>query len=232
MQTVSLKLTSKFAHFKKPETNNNPCTYAFMHKCAFLGFMGAVLGIQRGKMNFEQYCNDFLYGIKTVNPVFKESASFTQIKITPNELDEYFKNGKKGIRYIELLVNPCYEITLTLKNTRATEMFEKFVYSIKHQETCFPVYLGIASCQCDFEYLGEFECSVLSNGVFETEYIFSFEHKVSPTDVLECVCDKLPIAENNDWQYTQYTNVVSPNKNTKVNGNYYQLSNGTTLWMI
>lgn len=232
MQTIKLKLSSKFAHFKKPETSNNPCTYAFMHKCAFLGFMGAVLGIERSKMNFEQYCNDFLYGIKVTNPVIKESSSFTQIKVTPLEFARFFKEKKRGIRYVELLSKPCYEIVFALKNTSSFEMFNNFVNSIKKQETCFPVYLGIATCQCDFEYLGEFESSNLKNSEFKTEYVFSFEHETSPSEVLECVCDKVPIAENNNWQYTQYANVVSPNKITKVIGNHYQLSDGTSLWMI
>lgn len=231
MVAISLKLSSKFAHFKKPETNNNPCTYAFMHKCAFLGFMGAVVGIQRGKMDFERYCTDFLYGVKVINPVVKESTGFSQIKVTPEELERFFKENKRGIRYIELLSNPCYEIIFALKNLSSTDEFEKFVHSIKCQQTYFPVYLGIATCQCDFEYLGEFEVSALKNGEFQTEYVFSFEHKVFPGDVLDCVCDKIPIIKNNDWQYTRYLNVISPNKVTKVHGDYYQLNNGVALWL-
>ena len=79
MRGFLFNIEGNWAHFKKPETNNNPLTHDFITKSALVGLIGAVLGIEREKMRplFPQLCEDLLYGVQTVNPVKKESWGFT-----------------------------------------------------------------------------------------------------------------------------------------------------------
>ena len=50
MNGFQLQLMGNWAHFKKPETNNNPLTHDIIPKTALLGLIGAVLGIERREM--------------------------------------------------------------------------------------------------------------------------------------------------------------------------------------
>ena len=46
MKGLQLNVEGNWAHFKKPETNNNPLTHDLITKTALIGMIGAVLGIE------------------------------------------------------------------------------------------------------------------------------------------------------------------------------------------
>jgi CRISPR-associated protein Cas5 subtype I-B len=50
MKGFQLEISGNWGHFKKPETNNNPLSHDFITKTAFIGMIGAVLGIERQEM--------------------------------------------------------------------------------------------------------------------------------------------------------------------------------------
>ena len=50
MKGFQFKIDGDWAHFKKPETNNNPLSHDLIPKTALIGMIGAVLGIEREKM--------------------------------------------------------------------------------------------------------------------------------------------------------------------------------------
>ena len=50
MKGLQFKIDGDWAHFKKPETNNNPLSHDLIPKTALIGMIGAVLGIEREKM--------------------------------------------------------------------------------------------------------------------------------------------------------------------------------------
>ena len=79
MKGAILNIRGNWAHFKKPETNNNPLTHDFITKTALVGMMGAVLGIEREQMKsqFPLLTRGLLYGVQVVNPVKKISWGFT-----------------------------------------------------------------------------------------------------------------------------------------------------------
>ena len=47
MKGFQLEIKGNWGHFKRPETNNNPLSFDIMPKTAFIGMVGAVLGIKR-----------------------------------------------------------------------------------------------------------------------------------------------------------------------------------------
>lgn len=50
MKGFQLEIKGNWGHFKRPETNNNPLSFDIMPKTAFIGMVGAVLGIKREAM--------------------------------------------------------------------------------------------------------------------------------------------------------------------------------------
>lgn len=79
MKGFQLTISGNWAHFKKPETNNNPLTHDLITKTALIGMIGAVLGIDRSEMRekFPHFSEDILYGVSLLNPVKKISWGFT-----------------------------------------------------------------------------------------------------------------------------------------------------------
>lgn len=79
MKGFQFKIDGDWAHFKKPETNNNPLSHDLIPKTALIGMIGAVLGIERKKMKFlfPQLSEDLLYGVELLKPVTKTSCGFT-----------------------------------------------------------------------------------------------------------------------------------------------------------
>ena len=79
MKTAMLCVQGNWAHFKKPETNNNPLTHDFLTKTALLGMIGAVLGKERDAMKglFPRLSEDLRYGVALLRPVKKQTWSFT-----------------------------------------------------------------------------------------------------------------------------------------------------------
>ena len=73
MKGLQFKIDGDWAHFKKPETNNNPLSHNLIPKTALIGMIGAVLGIEREKMKslFPQLSEDLLYGVELLKPVKK-----------------------------------------------------------------------------------------------------------------------------------------------------------------
>ena len=78
MKAWKLCIAGDWAHFKRPETNNNPLSHDFITKTAFTGMIGAVLGISRNEMKeqFPILSEALLYGVYP-GIVKKESWSFT-----------------------------------------------------------------------------------------------------------------------------------------------------------
>lgn len=73
MKGFQFKIDGNWAHFKKPDTNNNPLSHDLIPKTALIGMIGAVLGIEREKMKslFPQLSEDLLYGVELLKPVKK-----------------------------------------------------------------------------------------------------------------------------------------------------------------
>src|SRR5437870_4797115 len=86
METAMLRIAGHWAHFKKPETNNNPLTHDFITKTALIGLIGAVLGIDREQMRplFPVLSEDLRYGVALESPVWKQSWAFTLRRFDPD----------------------------------------------------------------------------------------------------------------------------------------------------
>src|SRR5437764_6427912 len=110
MKGVLFELKGNWAHFRKPETNNNPLTHDFITKTALIGLIGSVLGIERNAMKnlFPTLSDDLLYGVRINNAVKKESWAFTLRKVI-DVLD-------RAPKQMEFLKNPVNTIALALRD--------------------------------------------------------------------------------------------------------------------
>lgn len=239
MKGVLFELKGNWAHFRKPETNNNPLTHDFITKTALIGLIGAVLGRERKEMAelFPTLSDALLYGVRINNAVKKESWSFTLRKV----VDVLEKAPKQ----MEFLKNPVNTIALALKNENSIENFEQFVNAIERSEAKFTPVLGLHNCPAELQFIkaGEFQVRQSKDKeVFQTK---GFIKKSQLTDFavskllsakFRLGVERIPTFQNNDfWNLPdRYEPVIYPSENNEVfaQGEYYEFTDGSQWTLI
>lgn len=233
MKGSILKITGNWAHFKKPETNNNPLTHDFITKTALVGMIGAVLGIERNEMRsiFPVLTSGLLYGVQVVNPVKKISWGFTsRSAIHPT--------GVGSPKYFEILKEPQFRVAISLKETIADIFYSHFIKAIKQSKSTYDPVLGWHNCPAELHLEEEGEFTDLENGSFDAKCFFSKNHKPDIESIthFRIGFEKIPTFQNDDfWNLPdKYIEVLYPSVNEciKVDGEYYNFMDKEKWWLI
>jgi CRISPR-associated protein Cas5 subtype I-B len=232
MKGATVKIEGNWAHFKKPETNNNPLTHDFITKTAFIGLIGAVLGIEREAMRplFPQLSEDLLYGVQMLEAVKKESWSF-KLRYAANLYE------KRPVQ-MEFLKNPQFLVAVALQNERSSEIFQNFLKAVGNSEARFTPVLGLHNCPANLSLSvkGEF---TKNSGSFKTRsFVTSENHDlkdVSQTKDFRIGLDKIPTYQNEDfWNLPErYKQVLypAPKCELSVDGEYFRFTDGSN-WVL
>ena len=237
MKAFQLIIAGNWAHFKKPETNNNPLTHDFITKTAFVGLIGAVLGIEREKMRplFPILCEDLCYGVQILQPVKKETWGFTMRKAV-NLLE-------KAPKHLELLKNPKYKISLALHSERSEGIFVQFLESIKSKHADFTPVLGLHNCPADLSFISKGSFSEKQSGSFAAKCFVTRKHSLvlRESPQFRIGLDKIPTFQNDDFwnlpdKYIEviYPEVSRPSEDQKINvtGDFYEYDDGEPWCLI
>ena len=232
MEAVQIVIEGRWAHFKKPETNNNPLTYSFITKTALIGLIGAVLGKERDEMRllFPQLSEDLLYGVQVVKPIKKETWSFTMRKAV-NIME-------KAPKAMEFLKDPKFIASIALAGQRSKNVFSKFVSYIQNNEACFTPVLGLHNCPASLSLFEEGQFSKKHNGDFTTKSFVSKKHILNIDKIVSFRIgfEKIPTYQDDDFcnDPDKYKEVIFPSENNNINvkGEYYKFSNGDCWWLI
>lgn len=232
MKAAQLMIEGNWAHFKKPETNNNPLTHDFITKTALIGMIGAVLGKERSEMRplFPQLSEDILYCVQVVNAVKKESWGFT--------LRKAVNLFEKAPKQMEFLKSPKFLVSIGLSGIRSTDLFREFVEMIKNNNSNFTPVLGLHNCPANLSLASEGEYSEKQTGSFKTKGFVSRRHSLNIQETREFRIgfDRIPTFQNDDfWNLPdKYVEVVYPSANQEIAaiGDYYEALNGDCWWLI
>lgn len=232
MKGLQLIIEGNWAHFKKPETNNNPLTHDFITKTALIGLIGAVLGKERDEMRplFPQLSEDLLYGVQIIKPVKKESWGFTMRKAV-NLLE-------KAPKHIEFLKSPEFHVAIALCNARSEKLFGDFIAALKNNEAKYTPVLGLHNCPAILKFKSEGEFSGKQSGKFQTKCVVSNKHtlNIQETRQFRIGFERIPTFQNDDFCNLpdKYVEVVYPSENREiiVTGEYYKYSDGERWWLI
>lgn len=232
MKGIQLTIEGNWAHFKKPETNNNPLTHDFITKTALIGLIGAVLGKERSEMRplFPQLSNDLLYGVQIINPVKKESWGFTMRKAV-NLLE-------KAPKHLEFLKSPKFCVAISLCDARSEKIFAAFVEALKNSEARYTPVLGLHNCPAILKFQSEGEFLGKQFGQFQAKCVVSNKHtlNIQETRQFRIGFERIPTFQNDDfWNLPEkYVEVIYPSENREiaVTGEYYKYSIGECWWLI
>jgi CRISPR-associated protein Cas5h len=233
MQGLQLKVSGNWGHFKKPETNNNPLTHDFITKTAFIGLIGAVLGIEREKMLplFPQLSEDFLYGVSVLHPVRKLSWGFTSSSAVSST-----RQGSP--KSFEFLKNPSFKISLALGNERSSDIFEKFREYVTEGNSIYTPVLGWHNCPASLEFISSGTFSKQKEGDFSTQSFVETDKKLHrpKLDVSFRVgFERIPTYQENFWNLPEkYKTVIYPaaNSTLNINGKYFEYSKNQEKWWL
>lgn len=223
MKGFQIKIDGDWAHFKKPDTNNNPLSHDLIPKTALIGMIGAVLGIEREKMKplFPQLSEDLLYGVQLLKPVIKTSFGFTShAAINPTAI--------KSPKAFEMLRDVSYKVCLGLLNERSKNIFDDFQNAILNGHAVYDPYLGIANCPAELTAISQGEFSKMNTGVFETKgFVIANKYKLKViNDDFRIGFEKLPTYQNDGfWNLPEkYVNVIYPEYSytLQVEGDYWE----------
>lgn len=224
MKAFQFEVKGEWAHFKRPETNNNPLTHDMITKTALIGMIGAVLGIERREMKslFPILSEDFIYNVQLLNPVKKISLGLTSRKA--------FSTVEKATpKSFEILRNPAYLITLALNNERSLNIFNRFITAVKEESAIYTPILGWHNCPAEIYYKSEGEVSDILEGEFQTRgFVKAGEYIPSVTGEFRIGFDKLPTYQNDDfWNLPEkYVQIIYPDfpHSITVKGKYQEYS--------
>lgn len=235
MDAFQFRIDGNWAHFKKPETNNNPLTHDLITKTALIGLIGAVLGIERREMKslFPELSENLLYGVQLLNPVKKVSWGFTsRTAINPTDAG--------SPKYFEFLKNPGFKVTLVLKNEKSQGCFKNFLNAVEVNEAVYTPVLGWHNCPANLQFESEGNVTEMEEAEFETATFVSTEHKPKIASMFRVGFDKLPTYQNDDfWNLPEkYQQIIYPDFPHKltVKGNYYEYKNSLQetekIWLM
>lgn len=237
MEGLQLKVSGNWAHFKKPETNNNPLTHDFITKTAFIGLIGAVLGIEREEMLplFPQLSEDFLYGVAVLHPVRKLSWGFTSFKaVSPTS---FTQNDRRPVSF-EFLKNPSFKISLALKNERSKAIFKQFKNYIEEGNSIYTPVLGWHNCPANLNFISVGDFSNEKKGDFVTQSFVETNqdiHKPKLDVNFRIGFERIPTYQKEFWNLPEmYKTVIYPAANSQlsVSGKYFEYSKNQEKWWL
>ena len=235
MKGFLFDIKGNWAHYRKPETNNNPLTHDFITKTALLGLVGAVLGIERKEMAqlFPQLSEDLLYGVYIKTTVKKESWAFTLRYVV-----DFFQKAPKQM---EFLKNPENRVALALKNERSSRYFNEFQLAVQSHEARFTPVLGLHNCPAELIFVaaGEFH---ERNGEFTTQSFITEHHQLNTSKLVSTVkefrigVERVPTFQDNDFwnRPDRYVRVLYPSEGKEIiaSGDYFQFTDESQWALI
>ncbi len=236
MNGALINISGNWAHFKKPETNNNPLTHDFITKTALIGMIGAVLGIERDTMKarFPELSDDLLYGVQVKNAVRKESWGFT-LRRASNLFE-------KAPKQMEFLKNPDFVVAVALKDFRSQLLFDQFILAIGNSEAKFTPILGLHNCPATI-FLVAKGLFVEGYGEFVTKAFVTKNCNVDMSSLMQdgnhnlrLGFERIPTFQNDDfWNLPEkYVEVIYPSEQNEIpvkENRHYQFTDGSK-WIL
>lgn len=235
MRGITLQISGRWAQFRKPETNNTPLTHDFITKTAFIGLLGAVLGIERTEMRavFPLLSEDLLYGVQINGVVKKESWAFTMRNVhAPND------PTKKAPRQMEFLRDPSFTVALALRDERSADLFDRFASSIQKEESCYPPVLGLHNCPAELGRLEKGDFTARTGAYRSRGFVLRSHRSNEEIDFREFRIgfERIPTHQTSDWwnRPEDYREVIYPSngKEIAVTGDHYRFSTGDDWCLI
>jgi len=200
MRAYRAVFTGHWGHFRRPEANNNPITFDFIPKTAFIGMIGAVAGLTRTelKKNYKDLCKTIFYNVQIKNPISKIATNFRIYK---------YKGSLSSVgnppQFYELLQDPSFRITFFGEN----DILKKFIVYLKNKKSIYTPTFGLANCPVDITSFEEVDIKKTSNIPLKTHGFIPFKCRPKVNSNVTLSFDDIPVVQNDNWFNIRYERV-------------------------
>ena len=150
---------SEYGHFRKFNTTSSPLTYSIPTRSAIIGFIGAILGIERefaaGKFHegtvpiAEMFAKDKAnIAVQLIHPLKKVNIAFNLLD-TEKTASSFFNIKQRTQIEFELLKDPSFRLFINLKDD---VVFRDLINRVKENRTHFSPYLGLSQFTATVEF--------------------------------------------------------------------------------
>lgn len=144
-EIIKFTLSGYGATFTKPYFNSYQATYNHIHKVAILGLLGAVIGLDKTELIFndkkEYSLPRFYKELSSLKvSIVPSEPLFFKAKPTISETTGFFNAKENFLSEIEELINPSWDIYLL--NEGDCEHFEKIKEMLLKKYSVYDLYLG------------------------------------------------------------------------------------------
>lgn len=150
MEILKFDIYSNLAHFKDITSNQIRNTYKHIHKCAILGVLGSIIGIEKAhtKMTEDRIPNCYkeLKDIKVA--IIPHEDLFMEKTITITETVGLLHTGSNFVSKSKVLVNPKWTIYIYGNNNKH---YDKIKKNLINQDYYYIPYLGVNYCTASIE---------------------------------------------------------------------------------
>lgn len=238
MKALQLSISGSWGHFRKPETNRTPLTHDFITKTAFIGMMGAVVGVEREEMRpaFPKFSEDLLYGVRLRRPVQKEPHGFiTRSAKYPGRTHDGSGERLLGRKRFEFLKKPHFQVAVALQDERSGDFFDEFLHCVESGKAQYTPVLGWHNCPANLSLVSSGTFADPQTGAFEASCFVSNDHHVESTGAsFHIGIDRIPTYQENFWNRPDYyETVLYPfgDHLMEVEGEYFEYDNGECWWL-
>lgn len=193
----------EYGHFKKPYTTTSPITYSIPARTTLAGMIGAILGIERNKVNFLLNPKKSNIALSIINPIKK--VMIAQNLIDTKKAKKMSRiDGRTQIRF-EYLKNARYRIYYS------GEYYEQLKKHLENHTSEYTLSLGLSECIANYKYLGEFEIE-RKNGDCELNSVLNSKNtlpeNIDFTSGREIFSDRFAREMKEDREVLEYSDLI------------------------
>jgi len=142
MKAFKFNLSGKFAHFKKPDVNQDVYfTYSHIHKVALLGIFGAIMGYEGYHKDIKDY-PEFYKRLRHLKVAIIPKKPYFNKKIQPFNNSVGYASGEQGGNLIvkeQWIENPSWDIVVM---DEGSDEYNELKRRIELMEFIYNPYLG------------------------------------------------------------------------------------------
>jgi len=239
MKVLAFDIWGDYAHYKKIYATTSALSYCLPTKTAMYGYIGAILGLEKSsneylKFFLEKKC---LIGIQILNPIVMQRININ-LRAT---LGRMKSTDNRKPTTMEFVYQPKYRIYFYHLDN---EIHSQFKQQLENKEAVYTPTMGIASLISNFEYLGEYEATLLQDetksvsiqSVIAKKHFISFDIEALRENYTEIIEQSMYAIEMDlDRNVTERDEILLERKAKSIDAflkQYYHLSNGANITLF
>lgn len=239
MKVLAFDIWGDYAHYKKIYATTSAVSYCLPPKTAIYGYIGAILGLDKGSNHYLSYFQnkDCLIGIQLMKPIIMQRININLRAV----LGRMKQTDNRKPTMMEFVYEPKYRLYFFHKDS---DLQTRLKESLSEKNAVYTPTMGLADLISNFEYIGEFEASLIQNSeksipissVIPKTQFERFDNVALRNNKTEIIEQSMFAIEMDiERNVTERDDILLERKTKPIDAflnQYYELSNGTNICLF